>query len=140
MAFQPVLYFFIFGASIRLLIQDGQPPYFHMFIGYSFYGVWLGLCLGGPMLALVAFVFIRKFKRKFAYVGLWLRLSADIAVFTSVLTYHIASLYSAPYTESVIFGRYIIGATLVFLLLLLVRDCWILTLTEKLAKTLGPRQ
>lgn len=136
MAYQPVLYFFVFGAGIRLWISSQTPPAFDMLISNRFYGIWLGLCIGGPVLAFMSYIWIRHQNSFLTYIGLWTRFAADVCVFTALLTFHVASIATAPNIENVLFARYIVGATLVFLLSLMVRDVWSLVLTERMARSI----
>ena len=131
-AFQPILYLFILGAALRLWINQDEPINFNDVVIEGFYPVWLALGIGGPVLALISWYMIQKCSGRISFIGLWLRLSADIQVFTVVLTYHIQSA-SRFATESRIFSRYIVGATLIFLVCLMIRDAWVLFITERLA-------
>jgi len=63
MAFQPVLYLFVFGASVRLWTNHSEPPAFKEAIAdhllhpghggdadcFHFYGIWLFLGVSSPI-------------------------------------------------------------------------------------------
>lgn len=131
MAFQPVLYFFIFGVSIRLWLNQTEPPAFKEVIASGFYGIWLFLGVASPILALISWIFIQKLRRRWSFIGMWTRLASDISVFTSLLTYHLVTLDGR--TEVMIFNRYVLASTMVFVLTLIIRDIWAIVLMERLA-------
>ena len=130
--FQPTLYFFIWGASIRLAINKSEPPNFDV-IAHNFYVVWLTLGIVGPTLALLAWWLIQKRAGCWRFMGMWLRLSADISVTTVMLSYHIQNVINHSPSESKIFGRYVSAAAMLFVIFLVIRDMWTLVLTERLA-------
>jgi hypothetical protein len=131
-AFQPILYFFLWGAAIRLWIDADPPPNFDDIITQGFYPVWLSLGIIGPPLALLSWFLIQKCYGKWTFIGMWVRWAADVTMFIAVLTYHLTNVAKAA-TESRIYSRYIVGATLVFILCLIVRDAWVIFITERLA-------
>jgi hypothetical protein len=131
MAYQPVLYFFVFSASIRLWHDDSEPPNFKEIILSNFYGIWLFLGVASPLLLLLSWFFIKKLSGTWSFIGMWVRLAADIGMFTNILAYHIVTADSR--TEAMIFSRYVMGATLVFVLMMIVRDIWTIVVTEKIA-------
>jgi hypothetical protein len=133
MAYQPVLYFFIWGASIRLAVNRSEPPNFD-YISHDFYYIWLYLGVAGPLLALLSWHFVIHRSGKRRYIGMWLRLASDIMVFTNLLTFHIVNVATrSSISESKMFQRYIFGSVLLVCLLWIIRDLWTLFLTEKLA-------
>lgn len=134
--FQPILYLFMWGAAVRLWFDDqSEPPGFDV-IAPEFYHVWLALSVGSPLLTLLAWWMIQKCSGRVSFLGLWFRLAADIGMFTAVVTIHIALAYTqapAIYEEGRIWSRYLSGAVIVFLIGLLIRDVWVLAITERLA-------
>lgn len=131
MAYQPVLYLFIFGASIRLWHNETEPPNFKEAIADHSYGLWLVLGVFGPIISLISWFMIKIPSGRSTFVGMWVRLAADIGVFTNILSYHLVTLDGK--TEEMIFSRYILGSTLLFVFLLIVRDLWTIYVMEKLA-------
>ena len=132
MAFQPLLYLFIFGASIRLALSDSEPPRFDV-ITDGFYQIWLGLGIIGPLLATAAWFCVKHLSGIWKFRGMWFRLGADLMMFTNLFTYHIASLVLHEDNQTRIFSRYVFGASMLFVLVLIMRDVWSLVLTERLA-------
>ena len=132
--YQPILYLFLFGATIRLWVDDSEPPEFKALIAEHFYGIWLILGVCSPLLSALAwFLIVRRSGRK-RFLGMWLRLASDIGVATVLLSYHAVTSWLAPVeTEQAIFSRYMCGATLVFVVSLIIRDVWTLVVTERLA-------
>lgn len=130
--FQPVLYFFIFGASIRLGTNREQPIDFDGFIAPGFYELWVFLGIIGPLITLLSWWLIQKVSGRWRFIGLWLRLSGDVQVFTIILAYHIITTAQAR-TESTIYSRYIVGASIIFVIAMIIRDVWVLVVTERLA-------
>lgn len=131
--FQPILYFFVWGAAIRLAINDGLPPPFDDTIARGFYEVWLTLGITGPPLTLLAWWMITKCSGRCTFLGMWLRLSSDIQVGTVLLSYHLVNVADKAAGEGKIFSRYVVGAAMLFTLCLVIRDMWVLILTEVMA-------
>lgn len=132
--FQPILYLFILGASIRLWVNQGEPPSFETIIARGTYGIWLFLGVTGPLVSLLSWWMIRHSGR-IRFLGFWARLSSDVMVFTAVLSYHIVTaITNRPLTESRIFARYLIGAILIFTLALIIRDLAAIVLVERVAR------
>lgn len=141
-AFQPILYFFIFGASTRLWIDPDSPVNFSYILGSEddsrqYYGIWLALGILGPIISLASWLLVTKCNRRLRFIGLWLRWAADIMVFAMFLSYHVtvavADTISHESSEEHIFARYGQGSVLFFLACLLIRDIWTLVLTERMA-------
>ena len=131
--FQPILYFFLWGAAVRLWANQSAPPNFDEVIAHGFYGVWLSMGIVGPVLALVSWYLIRKRTGRWRFLGMWARLAADITVSVVILAFHVVNVSTRSPTESRIFSRYLLGASLLFVLILIVRDLAALVLTERLA-------
>lgn len=133
-SFSPILYLFVFGSIVRLWVTLGEPPPFEKAIGPGSYGIWLAMGAVSPIMALIALVLVERKQGIWRYQGMWLRLGADIGMFSVLLAYHISVSLYVPLTEVRIFTRYIIGAVLVFTLGLIVRDIWTLVVTERIAR------
>lgn len=131
MAYQPVLYAFIFAASVRLWLNKTPPPKFD-YISRGFYDVWLLLGICSPIVALIAWLCIEKRTGSAVFIGMWVRLAADIGMLTNLLSYHLATIRDGR-SEATIFSRYLMGAIMVFVLSLIVRDIWAIYIMEKLA-------
>lgn len=134
--FQPILYFFILGAVVRLWMNQSAPPAFDDVFAQGFYGAWLAMGIVGPLLALLSWWLVRTRAGRWRFLGMWTRFSSDIMVFTVLLSFHVVTIKSVlgvPPSESKIFARYMVGATLIFTLTLIVRDVWVLVVTERLA-------
>lgn len=137
MAFQPVLHFFIFGATVRLWIDQTEPPNFKERISENFYGIWLFLGVFAPILSFVAYLLIKKINRySCSFIGLWVRLAGNLGIFTVLLTYHVATTVGEIRTETMIFNRYLVGSLIFFSAVLVFRDVSTLVITEKLATQL----
>lgn len=133
-AFQPILYFFVCGAAIRLWANTSDVPLnFDDVVVCGFYPVWIAMGALGPIQALLSWYLIQKCRGTATFIGMWVRLGADIQVFTVILTYHIQATMRAG-TESMIFSRYMVGACMLFVIGLVIRDIWVLVITERLAK------
>ena len=132
--FQPILYFFLWGAAIRLWVNQDQPPNFEDVIAHGTYGVWLFLGIVGPPLSLLSWRMIRQ-PGRIRFLGFWVRLSSDMMTFTTVLAYHIVTVltYRNP-DEARIFSRYIIGSALAFMSFLIIRDLAAIVLVERVAR------
>lgn len=135
--FQPILYLMLWGAVLRMATTDTDKPIpFDSFFATNVEEVWVALGLTCPPLALVAWWLITKCRwKRSSLAGLWVRLGADAGQFMALLTYHIAVAFTGPHydTEGRVYARYVVGAAIMFVGVLVIRDIWALTLTEKLA-------
>ncbi|MBX3327829.1 MAG: hypothetical protein KF682_18200, partial [Nitrospira sp.] len=124
--FTPILYLFIWGATIRIILENLRPIRFEN-IGPHIYETWCGINIFAPILML--FVWVMMYKGgKARVLGLWLRLGTDAALFSAMLTYHIADgRYPNPgakVSENHLFARYLVASILIFMLTLIIRDWW----------------
>lgn len=135
-AFTPVLYACVLGAALRLWSSDDYPPI--PFVGPRWTNdAWTLLALICPLLALAAWWLIDHSTQVWAtIVGIWLRLAADIGMFSVLLTYHMSVVTNIRSTgsEARIFSRYIVAATIFFTLYVVTRDVWVIHRTERLAQ------
>ena len=135
--FQPILYLMLWGAVLRMVTTDTDTPI--PFSALYFENVevlwgWLGLTC--PPLALLAWWLITKCRwKKAPLAGLWVRLGADVGQFIALLAYHIVVTFTGPHyaTEGRVYARYVVGAALMFVALLVIRDLWAIALTERIA-------
>ena len=135
--FQPILLFFMWGATVRLAVSDSPPPRFEKVSNFIwFYDMWLAMGIFYPMLALASWWMIEKCSGKVRFLGMWARLTSNIGLVTVMISFHLADVLrdKPDISESHIFSRYIMASALCFLCLLVVRDIWTLVLAEKLAK------
>ena len=134
--FQPVLYLFLWVATIRLALYGGKPPRFDSFTTSTLiYPLWLGMGIASPMIALSAWWMMGKRTGRTRFVGMWFRLAGDIGVLTVLGSFHIADMMyvGASRSETHLYSRYITTAALAFVLLLVIRDVWTVVLTERMA-------
>lgn len=135
--FQPVLYFFLWGATVRVFITERNAPIrFELLTVYA-ERTWLALGLLCPPLTLLAWWLIRRCQKHWStLVGMWMRMIGDLGQFIVLVVYHIL-MVAYPHIIEVpdgeIFFRYLTGSCLVFVFLLFVRDVWALVLTERVA-------
>jgi len=130
-SFRPLLFLFLFGASIRLWALDMTPVAVDDLFGAGTYQVWLAIGIVSPLLALLAWWLIHYRRGAQRYRGLWFRFAADSGMFTAILAYHLAVVAANPLTESRIYSRYIVGAAMVYMLNLLLSDIVSLFVVEK---------
>ena len=132
--FQPILYFFMFGAGIRLLHKGTEPHTFEEVLRSDLYGAWLGMVILAPVVALLSWVMIEKLSGRWRFIGMWLRLTSSIGSLTVLTVYHaVIAFHQGDTGETQIFSRYMIGSILIFVCSLLIRDIWTLVITERLA-------
>lgn len=139
-AYQPVLFFFLWGAAVRLCFtRESHPSQISGILSDQSETIWLGLSMICPPMALLSWWLILKARFQMAaLIGLWMRLAADLGQLTALLVYHVATIQFAVMRDAevqVVF-RYITGATCVFVFLLVVRDIWAITATERVASML----
>lgn len=135
-AYQPVLFTFLWGAAIRVAVSDQPGIPIDAVVSAGADEIWLTLSLVCPPLAFLSWFLILKSRLpRASLIGLWLRLAADMGQFVALLVFHIVSLFLAVQrnAEIQVYYRYLTGATLVFVFLLALRDIWSLLLTERLA-------
>ena len=135
-AYQPVLYFFLWGAAVRIWLDNDEPPIPFENLSAWTGNVWLVLSLVCPPMAAFSWWLILKSKiRRAALIGLWMRFSADVGQTVAILVYHLVTINVAVMREAEVqvYFRYLTGATLIFSALLVVRDVWALAATERLA-------
>lgn len=121
--FTPFLYLFVWGATLRIILEDLKPPRFINF-GPLVYHMWATINLTGPPLLIIIWFLIYKGGRR-RVLGLWMRMGVDTMMFTAMATYHVADgLYArhSEITETHLFSRYLTGAVLFFILFLILRD------------------
>lgn len=138
-AFQPVLFLFLFAATFRVVVTDHQPIRFDYVAPWA-YVLWVVLGFGCPPLSLLSWWLIVKSRwEASALVGIWLRLAADVGVFFFLLTFHLAGVLHCHeivdcHLESSIFRRYLTASLLVFCASLVTRDVWEIVATNSLSK------
>lgn len=139
-AFQPILYFFLWSATLRLALSSDYPPIqFDEALGGQWVAeVWLVGSLVCPPLALASWWLIAKSRwRQASLVGLWVRLGADLGQFLALVAAHAASALTVSRlgaTEGRVYSRYAVAACIVFVAAIVVRDVWALVATERLAQ------
>ena len=135
--FQPILYLMLWGAVLRIVIINRDSPMnFDSVISPSASTAWTALGLGCPPLAALAWWLIKRCKwHKSALAGLWIRLGADVGQLVALVSYHIVVVFTMPAvgTEARVYARYAVGACIMFVGVLVLRDIWSLVLTERVA-------
>lgn len=135
-AFAPWLYAFIWGATLRIGVTDRYPP-IPFIAGPLVERVWTILALVCPLLALAAWWLIDHSKwSRATLAGIWVRLTADIGLAAVLVTYHVSVVLNprSPPSEARIFSRYLLGAIVMFSIMLVARDIWVIRRTEKVAR------
>lgn len=137
-AFQPVLYFFLWSAAVRITVDDAAVPDipFRQVLSTWTDVAWDALALGCPPMALLAWRMIARGDGRAKLRGHWLRLSADVGMFVSLLTYHVATVLAEPGwggDDATAYSRYLTAACIVFIAALVVRDIWSLILIDRVA-------
>lgn len=137
MPFQPILYFVLWGATVRIAVTDDNVPLaFSQVLSSEAGTLWTALGLTCPPLALLSWWLVAKSTvSRAALAGLWIRLGADVGQLTALITYHVVTVYSMPHvgTESRVYARYCVAAATLFVMALVARDMWALAATERLA-------
>lgn len=133
-SFQPMLYLFLFLGAIFILFF-GDP-----FAQPSDYGepdtlflVWDGLGIICPPLALLSLWLIVRAPPKWKYIGFWTRLTADVGMLSSLMSYCVLRLSFGDF--HIIPIACLLAATL-FVFHLVIRDIRTLREVEKLASVL----
>lgn len=139
--FQPILYFVLWAAAIRLAVSPAAPPNFsEITTAPIFYDLWLAQGILYPTMALTAWFFIEKCSGLTRFVGMWLRLSADMGMLFVVGAFHVADMWDRAghgdyfRAEAHIYTRYGWASVMLFLVALAIRDVWTIILTESLAR------
>lgn len=141
-AFQPVLYLIVWSGVLRIVVTDAPPIRFDV-LGPWVYGGWAAMGLVCPPLALLSWwLIVRSSWRLSTLLGTYLRLSADLGMFFTLLAFHLAGALDdgdgCPHNlEESVFTRYLVASILVFNLSLVVRDVWSIAAINAAAKRLG---
>ena len=134
--FQPILYFFLWAAAVRITFNDERIPdipFRQVLAGWA-ETMWDILAIGCPPLALIAWVMITHLRPRIKLCGHWLRLTADFGMVIALLTYHIATAVHYGFKDDEhIFSRYMSASCILFTFALTVRDAWILIVIDRLA-------
>lgn len=140
MRFQPILYFMMWGATLRMLFENEYEQIHFEVLSNSpaFYSMFITIGIFGPILALAAYFMITRLAGKLSYLGMWFMLAADISQFTNLLAVHLASVFYTQacchYTEAKLYSRYVVAAALVFILILVFMDLVMITKTGIFAR------
>jgi len=135
-AFQPVLYLFMWAAIVRVIVTQAEPIRFDA-ISPWLYGVWAAGGIVCAPLAGVAWYLIVKSRWRFGSLfGCYLRLGADVGMLLTLLAFHLVRVmcHQCHNLEENIFSRYMIASLLMFLLSLVVRDLWAIVSITVIAK------
>lgn len=134
----------LWGAALRIALTDTDSPIrFEEIISPTAAGWWLSLSLACPPQALLAWWLIKKSNwKRGPLAGLWIRLGADVGQFLAIVTYHAVVAFTTPLhsTEARVYARYAVGACILFVGVLVLRDVWALALTERVAFRLRRRR
>lgn len=122
--YTPILLTFIFGATLRIIVENKRPIRFED-LGAWVYGSWCAIGLLCPILMFGTWMLTLKGGRA-RVVGMWLRLGVDNAILSYLLTFHIADTamtrQGRELTESHLFSRYLLASTIIFMLVIVIRD------------------
>ena len=130
-AFQPMLYFFLWLGALTLLIFGGfftdQPTFIYH---SSLFWTWGGLSLFCPPLALVSLHLVTSPSGRKKYFGLWVRLAADVGQFVALVVY-LAQRFRVD--DIHIYGQFSVVSCAVFVGHLVGRDVSRIISVEQLA-------
>ena len=134
--FQPLLYFFLWAAAIRITFNDktvADIPFREALAGWA-ETMWDVLAIGCPPLALLGWWLIAHRRARIKLAGHWLRLSADFGMLIALLTYHVATAGRYGFKDDEhIFSRYMSASCIAFTFALTLRDIWILIVIDRMA-------
>lgn len=135
-AFAPILYFFSFIGTLRVINGEYRPiPFENIGTLPSVYYVWCLLGLTGPISALIGYILMNRVGGKRSYIGLWIMLGANVSQFLWLLSFHVTTALDQSYlSDERVLHRYLIVGILVFQIYLIMRDIAALVVTEKIAK------
>ena len=135
--FQPILYAAMFAASVNKAISNNPPIPFGNAVGPYAPELWIALSIWCPIMAAMSWWLIRRCAwNRAALAGLWLRLGSDFGQFVALLVFYAVNLNFADNDESHLYSHYVVGAVLVYVLHLIMRDVWSIVATERLADRL----
>lgn len=133
-SFRPILYLCVFGAAVRMAATSFPVLPIDTIFAPGTYPVWAALALASPLLALLSWWLVHHCQGAWRYRGLWFRLAADAGVFTVVLAYHITVVTVNPPSDLRLMSRYIVAATLLYLIGLIISDVAALVKAERIAR------
>lgn len=135
-----MLYAFTGAAVVRVIVGNSRPIQFESLGGHWVYHAWTLIGVTAPPLAGLAWWLRCKCQdwKKSSYWGMWLGFSADVLMFSVLLTFHLAGLICSQCAglEETIFRRYLTAFAMTYVLLHVVRDVWQLVFNERVASSL----
>jgi len=137
--FQPILYTFLWAGLIRIAFGDAQAPIPFEVISPWLYSAWIVVGGISAPLGLLSWYLIVKSKRQYSsLLGVYFRLGADMGMFLFLLSFHLARIKCnlCGELETTVFSRYLTGAVLTYIVILLVRDVWAIVSVDVLARKL----
>ena len=138
--FQPILFLLIWGAAMRIVVDESAPAPFQLELSNAGEAAWVSLIFVCPLLSAAAWWLMMRSKwRGAALAGLWIRLASDVGMLAAIVTFHVAnSLNAARFGQQSddFFSRYLAVSVMVYLLLAVSRDVWALVLTDRVARSL----
>lgn len=124
--FRPVLHLFIFGVALRLVFSDYEPMPLNMFFGPGALEMWAVMALAAPVVGLLGVIVGSSGVPRCRYVALWMRLLADVGLFTVLFSYHVGGVLHHDLTDSWMVSKYVDAAVVLYALLLVIVDVLIL--------------
>lgn len=141
--FQPILSVFAFLGTLHVIFTDNAPiDNMDHVIGWGGYSAWLILALSSPPLLVVAWWLVLRSHGHARYLGLWIRLSADIAQGSALLAFLMSMVKAGRATGNDwrVFSFFILCCVTVFCAALVVRDVWTIMLTQQVAARIRRRR
>lgn len=136
-SFQGIFYFFVWGGAVRVALYPGPSIPLKLLAPWA-EKIWIITCLITPIIFFISWYLITKSKcNRSNYIGHGFRLGANIGMFLSILAFHVANRLEhdeiRTHSDTGIFIRYMIGAILIYLLILVIKDFAYIVKTERLA-------
>jgi hypothetical protein len=130
---EPILYFFMLTGLLQIMVFPRSSTG-GVTDGGWISGLWKVSGVVSPLLCLVAWYLINKCRGQQRLVGLWVRFAGDFGQATALGTFLLIRLTNSPIDDDAhVYLMHIDVGVLTFVLMLVLRDIWILLRVEESA-------
>lgn len=133
---EPILYFFMLTGILQIIITPvAAATVTHTPVSIS--DTWRVSSLVAPVLCLLAWWMIHKSSGRIRLAGLWVRLAGDVSQLCSLTVFLVIRLTYTPINDDVhVYLMHVMMGVAAFVLMLVLRDLWILLRVEEIASHL----
>ena len=136
--YAPLFFLAAFVGRLVILAGGGEPIPFDHVLGVYGYTIWLWLGIICPIMLGASWWMIFRKAGRWRYAGLWVRFGANMGMACALAGFILGYRESERYLLTRLDDAHLMALTLlasiwVFLVASVVRDVWVLALTERIA-------